>query len=53
MKPLAALAAAAFVLSVGSASACEWNKTASQSTQAPDDSKVASVSGPQSAPVKK
>ena len=53
MKTLAALAAAAFVLSVGGASACEWNKTAAQSTQAPDNTKVASIAGPQSAPVKK
>jgi hypothetical protein len=52
MKTLAALAAAAFIVSVGSASACEWNKTA-QSVKAPDETKVASVSGPQSAPVKK
>ena len=53
MKTLATLAAAAFVLSVGSASACEWNKTAKQSVMKPDNTKVASISGPQSAPVKK
>ena len=53
MKTLAAVAAAAFVLAVGSASACEWNKTAKQSVKTPDTTKVASVAGPQSAPVKK
>lgn len=52
METVATLAAAAFVFAVGSASACGWDKTAQQSTQT-TDSKVASVSGPQSAPVKK
>ncbi len=58
MKTIATLAAAAFVFAVGSASACEWNKTAEQSVQSPDNSKMASVTGPQTTgsqttPVKK
>lgn len=52
MKLAAALAAVAFIVSAGSASACEWNKTA-QSVKAPDETKVASIAAPQSAPVKK
>lgn len=53
MKTLAVLAAAAFALSVGTASACSANKTAKQMTEAPDTTKVASIAGPQSTPVKK
>ncbi len=53
MKTLATLAVATFVFAVGSASACEWNKTAKQSTQTTESTKVASVAGPQSTPVKK
>jgi hypothetical protein len=53
MKTVATMAVVAFVFAVGSASACEWNKTAKQSAQMPDKTKVASISGPQSTPVKK
>lgn len=53
MKTIATLAAAAFIFAVGSASACEWNKTARQSVKSPDNTKVASVTGPQSTTVKK
>ena len=53
MRTAASIAVAAFIFAVGSASACEWSKTAEQTTQAPDKTKVASTSGPQSAPVKK
>ena len=53
MKKVAVLAAAAFMLGTTGAFACEWNTTAEQSVKAPDDSKVASIAGPQSEPVKK
>ena len=54
MKKVAVLAVAAFVVSIGSASACEWSKR-QQSVKAPEvnteTSTVATVAGPQSTPV--